>query len=261
MIDLHNAVYLTEIILQKDGKYSVFLRIMDSNSIADRILSVRGPRKQSDFARELDVNPNTLRAYEKGRATPGQDFLERLAVKFSVNPEWLLLGRGEMHLRSGASGPGAPGPNPGRESRPEPSGHAAVPVIGLATCGYQGWFNPNDIALNTAIAAGDARPGMFAVIAIGPSMQPEGIRHGFVVICDPNLTPRKGDVVYVERRDLEEGTVHASLKLFISRDEDWAYLASWSEPDQDGRQEMEFAELSTRYLGRLVVASMVKRRA
>ncbi len=220
---------------------------MDNKSIADRILNVRGARKQGDFARELDVNPNTLRAYEKGRATPGQDFLERLAVKFSVNPEWLLLGRGDMHLRP--------------EGPPDAAGHAAVPVIGLATCGYQGWFNPNDIALNTSIPAVDARPGMFAVIAIGPSMQPEGIRHGFVVLCDPNLTPRKGDVVYVERRDLEEGTVHASLKLFVSRDDDWVYLSSWSEPDRDGCQEMEFAELSTRYLGRLVVVAMVKRRA
>ena len=235
---------------------------MDNNSIADRILSVRGARKQSDFARDLGVNPNTLRAYEKGRATPGQDFLERLAVKFSVNPEWLLLGRGDMYLRASAPAPGAPDPGASApESQTDASGAAAVPVIGLAACGYQGWFNPNDIALNTTIAAGDARPGMFAVIAIGASMQPEGIRHGFVVICDPNLTPRKGDVVYVERRDLEEGTVHASLKLYSGRDEDWVYLASWSEPDQDGRQEMEFAELSTRYLGRLVVASMVKRRA
>ena len=225
---------------------------MDNSSIADRILSIRGTRKQGEFARELDVNPNTLRAYEKGRATPGQDFLERLAVKFSVNPEWLLLGQGDMYLQPARIAP---------ENQPNVSGHAAVPVIGLAACGYQGWFNPNDIALNTAIASGDARPGMFAVIAIGASMQPEGIRHGFVVICDPNLKPRKGDVVYVERRDLEEGTVHASLKLFVSRDENWVYLSSWSEPDLDGRQEMEFAELSTRYLGRLVVASMVKRRA
>ena len=225
---------------------------MDNSSIADRILSIRGTRKQGEFARELDVNPNTLRAYEKGRATPGQDFLERLAVKFSVNPEWLLLGQGDMYLQPARIAP---------ENQPNVSGQAAVPVIGLAACGYQGWFNPNDIALNTAIAAGDARPGMFAVIAIGASMQPEGIRHGFVVICDPNLKPRKGDVVYVERRDLEEGTVHASLKLYSGRDEDWVYLASWSEPDQDDRQEMEFAELSTRYLGRLVVASMVKRRA
>lgn len=225
---------------------------MDNNSIADRILSVRGTRKQSDFARELDVNPNTLRAYERGRVKPGQDFLERLSVKFSVNPEWLLLGRGEMYLSPDASDPRNPSETPAV---------AAVPVIGLATCGYKGWFNPNDIALDTHIAAGDTRPGMFAVIAIGPSMQPEGIHHGFVVICDPNLTPRKGDVVYVERRDLEEGTVHASLKLFVSLDQDWVYLSSWSEPDQDGRQEIEFAELSTDYLGRLVVASMVKRRA
>ena len=230
---------------------------MDNSSIAERILTVRGTRKQGDFARELDVNPNTLRAYEKGRATPGQDFLERLAVKFSVNPEWLLLGRGDMHLRPNASDPGAADP----ENQPDTPGATAVPVIGLAACSYQGWFNPNDIALNTSIAAADARAGMFAVIAIGASMQPEGIRHGFVVICDPNLTPRKGDVVYVERRDLEEGTVHASLKLFVSLDQDWVYLSSWSEPDQDGRQEIEFAELSTDYLGRLVVASMVKRRA
>lgn len=53
--------------------------------------------KQKDFAQILGINPNTLRAYEDGRSIPNQDVLERICVKFSVSPAWLLLGRGPMY--------------------------------------------------------------------------------------------------------------------------------------------------------------------
>ena len=66
------------------------------NTIAERLLLVRGKIKQGEFAALLDVNPNTLRSYENGRSCPNQEFLERICVQFSVSAEWLLLGRGSM---------------------------------------------------------------------------------------------------------------------------------------------------------------------
>lgn len=78
------------------------------STIAERILLVRGKMKQYEFANILDINPNTLRAYENGRVMPGHKVLEAICVKFSVFPAWLLLGEGPMHAgvkREGATQP------------------------------------------------------------------------------------------------------------------------------------------------------------
>ena len=66
------------------------------NTIAERLLRVRGKTKQGDFAKALGINPNTLRTYENGRSLPNQEILEKICVQFSVSPAWLLLGVGPM---------------------------------------------------------------------------------------------------------------------------------------------------------------------
>lgn len=53
------------------------------------------------FARKLHVNVNTLRAYEKGRALPNFELLERLCVVFSVSATWILTGEGPVYLQAG----------------------------------------------------------------------------------------------------------------------------------------------------------------
>jgi len=65
-------------------------------SFAQRLLTLRGDIKQNAFAQELGLNPNTLRAYEEGRSFPNQKILERICVKYSLSPAWLLLGEGSM---------------------------------------------------------------------------------------------------------------------------------------------------------------------
>lgn len=66
------------------------------NSIAERILLVRGKITQKEFAERLKINANTLRSYENGRALPNNVFLEKVCTLFSINPSWLLLGTGSM---------------------------------------------------------------------------------------------------------------------------------------------------------------------
>lgn len=66
------------------------------DTIAERLLRVRGKTKQGEFAKSLGINPNTLRTYENGRSLPNQEVLERICVQFSVSPAWLLLGVGPM---------------------------------------------------------------------------------------------------------------------------------------------------------------------
>ncbi len=75
--------------------YALF--VLPMKTIASRLLMLRGETKQGQFATMLGLNPNTLRAYETGRAIPNQEILARVCVKFSVNPAWLLLGTGPMH--------------------------------------------------------------------------------------------------------------------------------------------------------------------
>lgn len=74
-------------------------------TIAERLLLVRGKTKQGEFAKLLNINPNTLRNYENGRVTPNQEILERVCVQFSVLPEWLLLGTGPMYRGEGPNPP------------------------------------------------------------------------------------------------------------------------------------------------------------
>lgn len=63
--------------------------------VAERLVQVRGPRSQRQFARELGVFQQNVNRYENG-TTPHADFLIQLATKEDISIDWLLLGRGRM---------------------------------------------------------------------------------------------------------------------------------------------------------------------
>jgi transcriptional regulator with XRE-family HTH domain len=63
--------------------------------VAERLIQVRGPRSQRQFARELGVFQQNVNRYENG-TTPHADFLTQLATKEDISIDWLLLGRGRM---------------------------------------------------------------------------------------------------------------------------------------------------------------------
>ncbi len=63
--------------------------------LSERLVQIRGPRSQRQFARELGVFQQNVNRYESG-TTPHADFLIQLAVKEEVSIDWLLLGRGRM---------------------------------------------------------------------------------------------------------------------------------------------------------------------
>lgn len=48
---------------------------------------------QSDYAREMDIDPATLWNYEMGVNLPGGTFLIRLRKTHGVDLNWLLTGR------------------------------------------------------------------------------------------------------------------------------------------------------------------------
>ncbi|MCX5888114.1 MAG: helix-turn-helix transcriptional regulator [Deltaproteobacteria bacterium] len=50
-----------------------------------------------DFAKKLSVAGSTLVNYRDGRTSPTFDLLMKICTEFSINPDWLLLGKGGIH--------------------------------------------------------------------------------------------------------------------------------------------------------------------
>lgn len=52
----------------------------------------------SQFAKIVGYRPSSISHILSGRNKPGFDFIQEILKKFeNVNPEWLILGRGEMY--------------------------------------------------------------------------------------------------------------------------------------------------------------------
>ncbi len=98
--------------------------------------------------------------------------------------------------------------------------HVTVPVLGLASCGVSGWYNPGRLAIRVPIPITHPNAENFiAVIAVGMSMQPNGIRQGYLLLCDAAATPQKGDAVFVRQHN-----ERVSIKKYMAEDDKWIYL-------------------------------------
>jgi phage repressor protein C with HTH and peptisase S24 domain len=106
-----------------------------------------------------------------------------------------------------------------------------LPVTGLAECGMRGWFSEYRLAVVTARPRDLEDPEAFAVVAVGESMVPRGIRPGFLCLCSPAAALARDTVVYVEKVD---GS--ASLKEWLGEEAGFVILRGWL-PPEDGRQE------------------------
>ncbi len=66
-------------------------------TIGKRIKELRGKMTQAEFGPKNGVSRNTVTRYELGEVPPNSIFLETLCKKYSVQPNWLLLGKGPKH--------------------------------------------------------------------------------------------------------------------------------------------------------------------
>lgn len=133
----------------------------------------------------------------------------------------------------------------------------SIPVYGLATCGASGWYSPNPLAIRAQLSVKyKNHDSLFAVIAIGSSMIPEGIKEGYLLFCDPLVSPNPGDAVYVLNTD---GT--ATVKQFVSNDGEWLVLRGWSDPDQAGHQKIYTDKRALRTIAAVSCVVIVQRRA
>ena len=133
----------------------------------------------------------------------------------------------------------------------------SIPVIGLVSCNVTGWYNPRPLAVRAQLPMEyDSPKNLFAVIAVGCSMEPDGIKEGYLLFCDGTVSPEGGDAVYVKTRD---GT--ATVKRFIKRDAEWIYLQGWLDPDERGIQKPFTNKYALEFVESVSCVVMIRRRA
>ena len=183
--------------------------------IGDRLRKLRKSHglNQEKMAELMGITRRSYGLYEKGTRTPTAERLSLIAEKLPVSLDWLVMedGKSSAHMIKDDT---------------------FMPVRLLAECGIKGWQEekgestlkvgrPNDLTNDNA----------FAVMATGPSLVPEGIRPGYVCLCDPETTPKSGDIVYIR-----EKSGRCALKIFRLKDDNWVHVEGYLPPDEVGEQ-------------------------
>lgn len=215
------------------------------------VLATLGP--QREVAKAIGVSWSRLKNWLSGAAEPGLANLRAVADLTGVSLDWLVYGIEPQERReSGLAQPSEPAP---------PLMTAgSLPVLGLAECGLEGWFQERPWAMHLLCPPDIADPAAFAVIAVGESLIPAGIHPGFACICSPGIPPVKGDVVFIERSDGGAANPTGALKLFVRADRDWVTLRGWLPPDEAGRQQPYEDRLARRVIRRLAPVVWIKRK-
>ena len=239
------------------------------DAVIGRIMSVTHARSDSALARALDIQPQSVAAARKRQQIPPA-WIVFLSQQLRVRTDWLFFGIGPVY-RDDPEPPAMEGAaakvagtwsppvlvrQPVEEDPWKSAKWQEVPVVGLANCGTRDWYAPGPLALRLTLPVDyPYSPEMFAVIAVGNSMQYEGIYQGFVVYCDPMVPVKAGDVVYVEKND---GT--AAIKKYLKRDNERLHLQGWSEPKPDGTQTPYYEEVENAQVRRMSCVVVVKRK-
>lgn len=191
------------------------------DEVFNRLKLAVGVKSDSKFGTFLGIRQSSISgAKNRGQLPP--NWIVEVASRTGVSADWLLFGVGAMRRVGEPSETVAPGVTKFSQTD-------AIPIVGLANCGINGWQSQTPIAMSAT--APTISKHAIAIIAFGKSMLPAGIAEGRLLYCDPELEPIKGEAVYVVRKDNT-----ASLKLFLGMDEQWIKLQGWLEPNNEGLQ-------------------------
>jgi transcriptional regulator with XRE-family HTH domain len=190
------------------------------------------------FAQKAGVSKNTLINYRDGATSPAAEFLEFLCREFSVDPGWLLLGKGSD---------GACTDNCAQEGTRD---HIFVPLLeSRVTAGPEGEILYGEISdhypfkawwIEKLVGKGsDRQKDLFLIRVRGDSMSPT-INQGEMAMVDMGEAERievlTGRIYLVI---LPDGTV-AIKRLVLGRNENGLKLACLSDNTADYRP-FEFA--------------------
>ncbi len=208
------------------------------------------PCTQSFCAGSIGVKQQMWSKWESGQNIPSTEYQCRIADLFGITLDQ-LCGRD-----NGGAPSGVLSVAPGQEKGAAANGKN-ISVLGLAACDIVGWYNPGPLAVRASLPPDYANAGkIFAVVVAGSSMAPDGIRSGFLVYCDPDLSPEPGDAVFVKTTDGK-----ATIKRFIQQDSEWITLQSWLNPDKTGAQRPYTNQFALSFIHTLATIILVRRKA
>lgn len=187
------------------------------------------------------INQRTLYSYLRGETEIRLGDAARVAEFCDVGVDWLATGRNSGALETTTD-----------ERAVQISANRGYTVIGLASCGLKNWFQGDAMAVEAELRLED--PEAFAVMAVGESLHPEGVRQGFLCFCSPNSSRRPGDIVFAERAD---GT--AALKRLVSESLEMIVMEGWL-PPEGGQQDLYREEIKASYIRRIATVVYVKRK-
>ncbi len=209
------------------------------------------PCTQSFCASRIGVKQQMWSKWESGQNIPSTEYQWRIADLFGITLDQ-LCGRD-----GGIAPSGAASASLGQEKDAAAANGKIVPVLGLATCDTVGWYNPGPLAVRAPLPPDYVNAGkIFAVVAAGNSMVPDGIRSGFLVYCDPDIRLEPGDAVFVKTTDGK-----ATIKRFIQQDSEWVTLQGWLDPDKTGAQRPYTNQFSQSFIHSLATIILVRRKA
>lgn len=201
------------------------------------------------LAEKSGVPLRSFNAYLKGAKMPVER-LVAIARAGGVSVHWLATGELPVHTTERL----ARFALAAEEEAPRAVG-GTLPVVGLAECGIEGWYDEARLEVRTVRPADLLDPDAFGVLAVGLSLKPAGILPGFLCLCSPAAAPASGDVVFVKDH---EG--RAGLKIFLSDDGEWIEFQGYMGPDEDGSQRPYLERLAKAHILKLAPVVYVKRK-
>ncbi|MEG2173492.1 MAG: S24 family peptidase [Desulfovibrionaceae bacterium] len=178
---------------------------------------------QGDLAQVLDLPVRKFNYYltEKSQVNLWPLLVKLLEHDKKLSRTWLYFGEGDMwtgQVQGQTPPPPAAPQLPALDSGTlllsgmpfTPTGNP-LRLTALADCGKQGWCNRT--YKSVSVSPPHCGADWIAVLTIGDSMLPYGIREGYTLFCDPAQSPAEGEAVYALRRD---GS--ATIKIYKGRD-------------------------------------------
>lgn len=188
---------------------------------------------QAILSEQLGINRRTFEGYfKKERENSLWPLLPQILTLYpQIQRNWLYFGEGEPCLKEGEVGMSVD-----RSACLPTNCLRPVPMVGLASCGTEGWNTVTTISVSASpIMLGN---NAMAVVAAGKSMEPAGIASGQICYCDPDQIPLEGDAIYLLRRDNK-----ATVKLYLGTSDmgnggRGIRLKGWLHPNEQGKREI-----------------------
>jgi len=158
-------------------------------SIGERIVSARDRAgfNQSELARRLNISPQSIQQWEKGKTTPKSGRLKNLSLALGVSQAWLIGGGDNV-----------------RDYVP-PTAMRGVPLVNYVQAGH--WSESTEGAKEADLVSCPVpcSHGTFALEVVGESMEPVYMA-GDVLFVDPNVEAINNDDVIAYLEDEEQAT-------------------------------------------------------